>query len=81
MDKMDEGRRKLPAWNSREEFLRYVQEARGVVVTGETGCGKTTQIPQFLNEVQPHAKVELVLASILDHVLVGCNASSFHCFG
>ena len=36
---------------------------------------------ETVKRVQPHAKVELVLASILDHVLVGCNASSFHCFG
>jgi HrpA-like RNA helicase len=25
--------------------------------TGETGCGKTTQIPQFLNEVNPNARI------------------------
>lgn len=27
------------------------------MVTGETGCGKTTQIPQFLNEVEPNARI------------------------
>ena len=48
--KMLAGRRGLPAWASRAEFLSTMEAHRAVVVTGETGCGKTTQIPQFLHE-------------------------------
>ena len=48
--KMLTGRRSLPAWASRAEFLSTMDSHRAVVVTGETGCGKTTQIPQFLHE-------------------------------
>lgn len=33
-------RKTLPAWNSREEFLQMLQMSKGLVVTGETGCGK-----------------------------------------
>jgi len=51
------GRKLLPAWKARENFLATVLQNRGVVVTGETGCGKTTQIPQFLLEAQPRCKV------------------------
>jgi HrpA-like RNA helicase len=55
--KMLDGRKKLPAWKCRQEFLHTIAMNRGMVVTGETGCGKTTQIPQFLLEVEPEAKI------------------------
>ncbi|KAJ4463032.1 putative Pre-mRNA-splicing factor ATP-dependent RNA helicase DHX15 [Paratrimastix pyriformis] len=43
-----EKRTKLPIYEHKEEFLRLVRENRVVVLVGETGSGKTTQIPQFL---------------------------------
>ncbi|KAF8312159.1 P-loop containing nucleoside triphosphate hydrolase protein [Cantharellus anzutake] len=45
---MLDGRMRLPAWNSRDEIVRLVDSSRVVVVVGETGCGKTTQLPQFI---------------------------------
>ena len=52
-------RKGLPAWESRASFLEtiLVDGTRGMVVTGETGCGKTTQIPQFLSEANRNAKI------------------------
>jgi pre-mRNA-splicing factor ATP-dependent RNA helicase DHX16 len=44
------GRRKLPVFHYREEFLQAVQENKVLIVVGETGSGKTTQIPQYLHE-------------------------------
>ncbi|KAK0464219.1 P-loop containing nucleoside triphosphate hydrolase protein [Desarmillaria tabescens] len=41
-------RRKLPAFASKDEFLKKLADNRVVVVVGETGCGKTTQLPQFI---------------------------------
>ncbi|KAG8901551.1 hypothetical protein FRB99_005214 [Tulasnella sp. 403] len=41
-------RKNLPAWKTRERIVAAVKEHRVVVVVGETGCGKTTQLPQFL---------------------------------
>jgi HrpA-like RNA helicase len=38
---MLESRKKLPAWQSREQFLSDVASSRAMVVTGETGCGKS----------------------------------------
>mmetsp|Transcript_18653 Transcript_18653/g.39204 ORF Transcript_18653/g.39204 Transcript_18653/m.39204 type:complete len:698 (-) Transcript_18653:307-2400(-) len=43
-------RRGLPVFEKREMFLRLVEEHPVVVLVGETGSGKTTQIPQFLIE-------------------------------
>ena len=55
--KMLKSRQSLPAWNSRDEFLTKLLENQGLVVTGETGCGKTTQIPQFIMESNPNLKI------------------------
>lgn len=43
-------REALPAAKARSEFLSMVRRSPVVLVSGETGCGKTTQIPQFLLE-------------------------------
>ena len=40
------GRRRLPVYVYRDEFLQAVQENKVLIVVGETGSGKTTQIPQ-----------------------------------
>eukprot|EP01062_Namystynia_karyoxenos_P064654 TRINITY_DN5767_c0_g3_i1.p1 TRINITY_DN5767_c0_g3~~TRINITY_DN5767_c0_g3_i1.p1 ORF type:complete len:1315 (+),score=391.93 TRINITY_DN5767_c0_g3_i1:64-3945(+) len=49
-EEMARQRAELPIAAHREELLRLVQHNRCVVVSGETGCGKTTQLPQFLLE-------------------------------
>ncbi|KAK9668631.1 hypothetical protein RND81_13G073300 [Saponaria officinalis] len=43
-------REKLPAFNVRSEFLKAITQNQVLVVSGETGCGKTTQLPQFILE-------------------------------
>ena len=49
VQRMLEKRRKLPVYLRREEVLRAALGASQVaVVGGETGSGKTTQVPQFL---------------------------------
>lgn len=48
-------RRELPVHAQRDEFLRIYQENQIMVFVGETGSGKTTQIPQFvLFDEMPH---------------------------
>jgi hypothetical protein len=42
------GRKRLPAWGKREEVVAAVSGTAVVVISGETGCGKTTQVPQFI---------------------------------
>ncbi|KAI9060487.1 P-loop containing nucleoside triphosphate hydrolase protein [Trametes sanguinea] len=41
-------RERLPAYASRQAFLDLLRSNRCVIVVGETGCGKTTQLPQFV---------------------------------
>ena len=43
-------RSNLPASGSREEVTRAVNKASVIVLSGETGCGKSTQVPQFILE-------------------------------
>ncbi|XP_072937350.1 putative ATP-dependent RNA helicase DHX57 [Epargyreus clarus] len=47
-NKMMSGRRKLPAWEKRKEILNTIEKSQVVVISGETGCGKSTQVPQFI---------------------------------
>ncbi|XP_072551465.1 ATP-dependent DNA/RNA helicase DHX36 [Salminus brasiliensis] len=41
-------REKLPSYSMREELVDLIEANRVVVVSGETGCGKTTQVTQFI---------------------------------
>ncbi|KAL1523896.1 hypothetical protein AB1Y20_018815 [Prymnesium parvum] len=45
---IDAARQELPIWAVRRAILEEVATSATLVLTGETGCGKTTQIPQFL---------------------------------
>lgn len=45
-----EQRRLLPVHAHRDEILYLVEQYTTTIVVGETGSGKTTQIPQYLHE-------------------------------
>lgn len=45
-----EQREFLPAFSVREDLLRVIRENQVVIVVGETGSGKTTQLTQYLYE-------------------------------
>ncbi|CAH8448163.1 unnamed protein product [Heterobilharzia americana] len=45
-----EFRSKLPAYQIKEDIVSTVQDNQVVIISGETGCGKTTQVPQFILE-------------------------------
>ena len=47
---MTDLRKNLPAASYRERILSILDESQVLVVEGETGCGKTTQVPQFVLE-------------------------------
>jgi pre-mRNA-splicing factor ATP-dependent RNA helicase DHX16 len=50
-EKILAGRKKLPVYVYREEFLAAVKDHQVLILVGETGSGKTTQIPQYLLEI------------------------------
>ncbi|CDW55458.1 pre mRNA splicing factor ATP dependent [Trichuris trichiura] len=45
-----ETRKSLPIYPFREDILQAISEHQIIIVEGETGSGKTTQIPQYLYE-------------------------------
>lgn len=47
---MDEVRKSLPVYKYREQFLEAIHNHQVLIVVGETGSGKTTQLPQYLHE-------------------------------
>ena len=43
-------RKKLPIWNMQDEIIELISNNQVVIISGDTGCGKTTQVPQFILE-------------------------------
>ncbi|KAL2653940.1 hypothetical protein R1flu_022068 [Riccia fluitans] len=48
--KMLSFRKTLPAYKEKDNLLEALCKHQVIVVSGETGCGKTTQLPQFILE-------------------------------
>ncbi|ELR25721.1 helicase conserved Cterminal domain containing protein [Acanthamoeba castellanii str. Neff] len=47
---MQRVRQRLPAASKREEIIRVIRNNQVIVLTGATGCGKSTQVPQYIME-------------------------------
>ncbi|XP_048819449.1 probable ATP-dependent RNA helicase DHX35 isoform X4 [Lagopus muta] len=47
---IEQQRQKLPVFKLRNHILYLVESYQTLVIVGETGCGKSTQIPQYLAE-------------------------------
>jgi pre-mRNA-splicing factor ATP-dependent RNA helicase DHX16 len=47
---LQDTRKSLPIFPFREDLLQAVEDHQILIVEGETGSGKTTQIPQYLYE-------------------------------
>lgn len=48
-----EGRKKLPVYDAKDNIQRLIRRYQSVLLVGETGSGKTTQVPQFVLEMNP----------------------------
>jgi ATP-dependent RNA helicase DHX8/PRP22 len=62
MQSIQEQRASLPIYAKREALMKFVDSHRVTVLVGETGSGKTTQIPQYLVE-----------HGYADHGIVACT--------
>ena len=47
---IEEFRKTLPIYYEKEEIISTIKKHSVTLIKGDTGCGKTTQIPQFLYE-------------------------------
>ena len=45
-----EQREYLPVFNVRDELMTVIRDNRIIIIVGETGSGKTTQLTQYLYE-------------------------------
>ncbi|XP_037292738.1 probable ATP-dependent RNA helicase DHX35 [Manduca sexta] len=48
---MESQRQKLPVFQYRNHILYLLEKHQTLVLIGETGCGKSTQVPQYLQEI------------------------------
>ena len=46
--KLQSVRESLPAWKERKKIISLLRESQVLVISGMTGCGKSTQVPQFV---------------------------------
>ncbi|XP_074601058.1 DEAH-box helicase 16 lethal (2) 37Cb [Brevipalpus obovatus] len=47
---IEQTKKSLPIYAFREDLIKAVEEYQVLIIEGETGSGKTTQIPQYLHE-------------------------------
>ena len=66
---IQEQRKQLPVYEHKDDLLQAIKENQIIIVQGETGCGKTTQIPQYLHEAG-YTKTELRHGEVK---IVGCT--------
>lgn len=62
-DKNDSAAKHLPIYQHKAKLVEAVGDSTFLLVTGETGSGKTTQLPQYLHQAgeQQHVAVPPVL--------------------
>jgi len=57
---IEETRRSLPIFPFKADLLAAIASHQVLIIEGETGCGKTTQIPQYLrDDVCPRRRLSL----------------------
>ena len=51
LEKIQLDRQSLPVYQYKDDLLAAIRDNQVLIIQGETGSGKTTQIPQYLNEI------------------------------
>lgn len=47
----------LPIHENRKKIIEAIQNNRVLVISGRTGCGKSTQVPKYILEKDPDANI------------------------
>ncbi|XP_039498488.1 putative ATP-dependent RNA helicase DHX57 [Drosophila santomea] len=71
--KIIDGRKQLPAFAEIERILALIESSPVVVISGETGCGKSTQVPQFILDNWFFRALQLPAKENLPHVEIICT--------
>lgn len=48
--KLRKTQKSLPIWKFKQSLRQSLEETRVLIIAGDTGCGKSTQVPQYLYE-------------------------------
>lgn len=57
-------RRRLPIYQYREQILELIAHKSVTIIAGETSCGKTTQVPQYILEYAFETKTPCRIVSV-----------------
>lgn len=49
---LEQQRKRLPIFRNHDHILYLLEEYQTLVLVGDTGCGKSTQIPQVINYIR-----------------------------
>ena len=80
---IDSVRKMLPIFFKENEIVEAINSNLVTVVSGETGCGKSTQIPQFLIEAgfSTNGVIAVPLTSEIYHIGNTTPKTSHNIFG
>lgn len=81
LELLQEQRQQLPTFEYKQELIDAIREYSILVIIGETGSGKTTQIPQYILEEMPEiSKVGVTQPRLVRHFLCLCCICINFCF-